>query len=200
MLLSCHYRGRVDTKEPRVKGVAFRSIDACYLELRGQAAHARARGLMLPQLSEAYRSGLILSASWYPISWYRDAFRAFRVASSDGAEIARQIGKLTVQHDMRSVYKQLFLKLVSPQLLLSFSARLFSTYYDTGSLTILESRRGYSLARLTGCVGFDGNMWTEIIGASGGMLEVAGAKEVRMHTRAGGHDGEETMDMEAHWV
>jgi hypothetical protein len=155
---------------------------------------------MPPQLNEAYRSGLILSASWYPIAWYRDAFRAFRAASSDGIEISRQIGRLTVQHDMRSVYKQLFLKLVSPQLLLSFSARLFNTYYDTGSLTIVESRRGYSLARLQGCVGFDSNMWTEIIGASGSMLEVAGAKEVRMHMRSGGRDGEETMDMEAHWV
>jgi hypothetical protein len=114
--------------------------------------------------------------------------------------VARQIGRLTVKHDMRSVYKQLFLKLVSPQLLLSFSARLFNTYYDTGSLTIVESRRGYSLARLEGCVGFDANMWTEIIGASASMLEVAGAKEVRMHMRSGGHDGEDTMDMEAHWV
>ena len=191
---------RVENKEPRVKGVAFRSIDTCYLELRGQPAHAKARGLMLPELREAYRSGLILSASWYPISWYRDALRAFRAASSDGPELARNIGRLTVRHDMQSVYKQLFLKLVSPQLLLSFSGRLFNTYYDTGSMTIVESRKGYSLARLTGCVGCDGNMWTEILGASAGMLEVAGAKEVRMHTRSGGHDGDEAMEMEAHWV
>ena len=191
---------RVENKEPRVKGVAFRSIDACYLELRGQPAHVKARGLMLPELREAYRQGLILSASWYPISWYRDALRAFRAASSDGAELARNIGRLTVRHDMQSVYKQLFLKLVSPQLLLSFSGRLFNTYYDTGSMTIVESRKGYSLARLTGCVGFDGNMWTEILGASAGMLEVAGAKEVRMPTRSGGRDGDEAMEMDAHWV
>ena len=157
---------RVENKEPRVKGVAFRSIDTCYLELRGQPAHAKARGLMLPELREAYRSGLILSASWYPIAWYRDAFRAFRAASSDGSELARHIGRLTVRHDMQSVYKQLFLKLVSPQLLLSFSGRLFNTYYDTGSMTILESRKGYSLARLTGCVGWDANMWTEMVGAA----------------------------------
>ncbi len=191
---------RVETKEPRVKGVAFRSIDACYLELRGQPAHVKARGLMLPELRDAYRSGLILSASWYPISWYRDALRAFRAASSDGAELARNIGRLTVRHDMQSVYKQLFLKLVSPQLLLSFSGRLFNTYYDTGGMTIVESRKGYSRARLSGCLGFDGNMWTEIVGASSGMLEVAGAKEVRMHMRAGGHDGDDAMEMEAHWV
>jgi hypothetical protein len=190
----------VDNKEPRVKGVAFRSIDACYLELRGQVAHSRARALMMADLREAYRQGLILSASWYPISWYRDAFRAFRAASSDGAEVARLIGRLTVRHDMQSVYKQLFLKLVSPQLLLSFSGRLFSTYYDTGTFTIVESRRGYSLARLEGCIGWDANMWTEILGASASMLEVAGAKEVRMHVRSGGRETDQAMDMEAHWV
>jgi hypothetical protein len=186
--------------EPRVKGVAFRSIDACFLELRGEAASNKARELMHADVRNAYRSGLLLSASWYPISWYREVFRAFRAATGDGVELARQIGYCSSRRDMQGVHKQLLAWLVSPQRLLSFSQKFFSGYYDTGTFEVLESGRGFVRVRLSGCVGWDQNMWVEIAGSSLALLEIAGAKNVRLRMLSGGRDGDTGCEMEAHWV
>jgi len=186
--------------EPKVKGVAFRSIEMCFAELRGTAARDKARDLMRTELSGLYKSSMVLAASWYPITWYKDALRAFRAATGDGPELARQIGRLSVQIDMKSVYKMVFARIVSPQTLLSLSAKLFNQYYDTGAFEVVESRRGYVLTKMSGCVGWDQNMWTEVTGSCGAFLEIAGAKSVRLHVRSGGKENDTAMELEAHWV
>jgi uncharacterized protein (TIGR02265 family) len=186
--------------EPRVKGVAFRTIDACYVELRGAQLHARAQALMLDELADAYRNGLILPATWYPVSWYRDALRAFRAANNEGLELVRQIGYQSVRRDMIGTYKMMFAHILSPQTLLSLSQRIFSTYYDTGESKVVESRRGHCVMRLSGCTGWSANMFHEIHGSSASLLELAGAKDVRIHIRSGGQDTDETAEYEAIWV
>jgi len=186
--------------EARVKGVAFRTIDACFIELRGAKVHGKAREVMGEDVKKAFESGLILPASWYPISWYREVFRAFRVASGDGLDLPRQIGYQAVKRDMASVYKMIFVRIVSPQTLLGLSSRLFSTYYDTGSFDVLESRKGFVHVKLSGCVGWDANMWTEIYGSCLSLLELAGAKEIRLYTKSGGGDNDTETELEAYWV
>jgi hypothetical protein len=185
---------------PRVKGVAFRTIDACYFELRGARCHERARSLMMPELRAAYAGTTLLAASWYPIAWYRDAMRSFRAANNDGLDLPRLIGYQSVRRDMASTYKMMFARIVSPQTLLGLSARLFGQYYDTGQFQVLESRKGYVHAKLSGCVGWDGNMWIEIHGSCTAFLELAGAKEVRLRTKSGGRDADEHLELEGHWV
>jgi hypothetical protein len=186
--------------EPRVKGVAFRTIDLCFSELRGAEARARSHLLMHGDVGRAYRDGLLLAASWYAISWYRDAFRAFRAATGEGLELPRSIGKRAVMHDMRGVHKQLLAKIVSPQMLLEIGQRVFHTYYDTGRLEVLESRKGYARVRLTGCLGWDANMWSELCGSCEGQLEIAGARHIRMRVLSGGGDADTDAEFEARWV
>jgi hypothetical protein len=185
---------------PRVKGVAFRTIDACYLDLRGPESHRRAHEIMMAEVRDAFKNSLVLAASWYPIAWYRDILRAFRAASHDGLGLPRMIGYESVRRDMASVYKQFFARFVSPQMLLSLSSKLFSTYYDTGKFELLDSHKGFVHVRLSGCLGWDANMWTEISGSCVAFLEVAGAKEVRLRTKSGGQDNDTETELEAHWV
>ena len=180
--------------------MAFRTIDACFFELRGAKLHTRAQELMAPELRAAFRDGLILAATWYPISWYRDALRSFRAAGSEGLELARQIGYQAIRRDMIGTYKMMFARILSPQMLLSLSQRIFSTYYDTGESHVIESRRGHCVMRLSACIGWDANMFHEIHGSSASLLELAGAKEVRVHIRVGGRDGDDNAEYEAHWV
>jgi len=187
------------SNEPRVKGVAFRTIDTCFRELRGQEVHERARSLMRPELADAFARGTILAATWYPISWYCETFRAFRGATREGADLARQIGYLAMRHDM-GTYKSMFAKLLSPQMVLSLSQRLFSTYYDTGTARVVEGRRGYTLTRLEGCRGFDHNMYVELQGSFTALLEIAGGKEPRVHISKGGRDGDEDAEYQGHWI
>ncbi len=185
---------------PRVKGVAFRTIDGCFVELCGAVARDRSRAIMTPALAEAYRHGTLLPASWYPISWYREVFRSFRAATSSGPDLPRRIGALAVRHDMRGAHKRFVAWLVSPSAMLALSQRLFSTYYDTGRLVLVESRRGFASMRAMDCVGWDHNMWSELTGSSQALLEESGAKHVRLHSIAGGRDGDAHHDFEAHWT
>jgi hypothetical protein len=186
--------------EPRVKGVAFRTIDLCFSELRGAAIRDQAHALMQPEVASAYSDGLLLAASWYPISWYRETFRAFRTATGESPELARTIGKRAVIHDMKGVHKQLLAKFLSPQMLLEMGQRVFKTYYDTGQLHVLESRKGFAKIRLTGCVGWDTNMWFEMSGSCEAQLELAGAHHVRMRTLSGGGELDTAAEFEARWV
>lgn len=186
--------------EPKVKGVAFRTIELCFTELHGEKSRDRARTLMPPELGNAYRYGSIMAASWYPIAWYRDAFGAFRGIHGAGLELARDIGRLAARHDMRGVHKQLLARLISPQALLAMSQRVFNTYYDTGTIETIESRRGYARVRCSGCTGWDENMWSELVGSCESLLEIAGGRHVRSHVLLGGGNGNDEMILEARWA
>jgi hypothetical protein len=186
--------------EPRVKGVAFRTIDLCYERLRGVEARDRARDLMPPELADAFRYFTLLAASWYPISWYRETFRAFRASTNEGPELPREIGRLAARHDMSGVHKQILAKIISPQALLAMSQRVFNTYYDTGRLEIVESRSGYVQARFGNCVGWDQNMWMEFLGSCESLLEIAGARRIETNVLSGALDGNAHALIEARWA
>jgi hypothetical protein len=183
-----------------VKGLAFRTIDRCFSELCGTDAREKAHAMMAHDVAQAYRTGIMLAASWYPISWYRSVFVAFRGAVGAGPELPRNIGRLAVQHDMRGAHKRLIAWITSPQMLLSLSQRVFNSYYDTGTVEIVESRKGYVKMRAHGCAGWDLNMWSELAGSSESLLEVAGAHRVRVRPLSGGQDGDDHHELEAHWV
>jgi hypothetical protein len=185
--------------EPRVKGVSFRTVNTVFAELRGKEALERAHALMRPELSEAYRKNTMLAASWYPISWYRDALSACRRAVHEGPELMRAIGYRSMMLDMGSTYKQLVARFLSPQLLLSFSGKLFNTYYDTGKFEVIEVQKGSVTVRASDCHGWDHNMWTEIAGSSVALLELSRAKEVRLRVLSGGKDGDTELQMVAYW-
>jgi hypothetical protein len=185
--------------EPKVKGVAFRTIDFCYERLRGTEARDRAREAMPLEWADAFRYYTLLAASWYPISWYREAFRALRASTSEGPELPRELGRLAARHDMSGVHKQILAKLISPQALLAMSQRVFNTYYDTGRFDIEVSERGYVQARCSNCVGWDHNMWAELRGSCESLLEIAGARNVESQVLSGGLDGNTHVLMEARW-
>ena len=55
-----------------------------------------------------------------------------------GPELAQELGRLTARHDMSNVYKQILVRLISPEALLGLSQRLFKTYYDCGDFEVIE--------------------------------------------------------------
>jgi hypothetical protein len=186
--------------EPQVKGNAFRTIEQCFTELCGEEARAAALKLMSEPLRNSFEQKLLLASTWYPITWYRDTFAAYREAQHAGTELPREIGRRGARRDMRGVYKQLLLKMVSPQALLGLSQRLFKSYFDTGLMEIREGRSGYVHATWTGCQGWDENLWAELAGSCEALLELAGAKHVRLRVIKGGRTGDSDCEMEAHWA
>lgn len=186
--------------EPKVKGVAFRTIEVCFERWHGAQALERARKAMPGPLAEAFQYHTLLAASWYPIAWYRDTFRTFRASVGGGREFARELGRLAAKHDMAGVHKQLFAKFVSPQALLGMSQRFFSTYYDTGTFEIVDSRTGFVSARCWNCLGWDENMWLELAGSCESLLTIAGARNVDLRVVSGGSDGSVHSVFEATWI
>lgn len=186
--------------QPKVKGIAFRTISLCFAELRGQEARQRAQEFMPAELADAYRYQTLLATTWYPIEWYCGAFRAFRQATGAGTDLSRAIGKLAARHDMSGVHKQILAKLISPQALLGMSQRVFNTYYDTGKFELIVSRSGFVQARFSGCRGWDENMWSELAGSCESLLEIAGAKHVRLRLVSGGQNTDTSAELEARWT
>src|SRR6266536_5171711 len=95
------YTGAVAGPEPKVKGTTFRTTDACFKELRGEEAWAKAHALMPEEVREAYRTGAILSGGWYPLSWYREMFRAYAAATNEGPELSRTLGYRSARIDFK---------------------------------------------------------------------------------------------------
>jgi hypothetical protein len=186
--------------ESSVKGNAFRTIEQCFTELYGEEAREAALVLLPEPLRRAYQHKLLLASNWYPIAWYRDTFTAFRDSQRAGLELPREIGRRGVRRDLGSVYKQLLLKMVSPQALLSLSQRLFKNYFDAGEMRIEVSRSGYVHATWTGCEGWDENLWAELSGSCEALLEMAGARHVRLRVVKGGRTGDSRCEMDAHWA
>lgn len=186
--------------EPHVKGNALRTIELCFTELCGDRARAAAIGLLSEPLRTNLEQKLILASNWYPIAWYREAFAAFRESQHAGVELPRELGRRGVRRDLSAVYKQLLLKMVSPQALLGLSQRLFKNYFDTGAMHVRESRAGFVRAEWTGCEGWDENLWAELAGSCEVLLEMAGAKHVRLRVIGGGLTGDSRCEMEARWA
>ncbi len=186
--------------EPKVTGIAFRTIDTCFTELCGPEARERAHAAFPQELADAYRYSTLLAASWYPVAWYCGAFAAYRRVTGSGADLPRRIGKLAARHDMSGVHKRLVARILSPQALLGISQMVFNTYYDTGTFEVLRSTKGFVQVRISGCLGWDQSMWQEVAGSCESLLEIAGAKAPAVTFLSGGGDRDTTSMLEGTWV
>jgi len=186
------------TEEVRCKGVMFRSTLSALERLRGQDAVDRSLAMLSPEVGQALRTGGVAATGWYPVAWLRELHGATQRACGAGPQLARAIGHEAAGADLRGVYRFLA-SLVSPETLISMTPRLWNTYWDGGQTKFLELRMGMSRGCTSGCRGFDRSIWESIIGGSIAILEMGGAKHVRMRVVAGGGDGDDAMDCEARW-
>jgi hypothetical protein len=184
--------------EPQVKGVAFRSVYASLGKLRGETVQRATLEAVSEEVRHGFTYRSIVPGGWYPIAQYRELFRAIRAATGETKELVFDIGRQCTRDDMSGIYS-VIAKLISPQSLWSLSQRVFSSYYSVGTVKMSETRRGYSHAAWSNCKGFDENMWTEVLGSCVQLLEIGGAKDVRIRVLSGGRDGFDTMEAAAHW-
>jgi hypothetical protein len=184
---------------PQVKGIAFRSALRALEQLRGVAIAELAVSEMSPELAASIRYGTLIASSFYPIEWYRNFFSSIVAATGGTEAIVREIGRESARLDMTGIYKTAF-KLLSPQAIFGLSSRLFSNYYDTGTVAIVESRKGFALARWTNCIGFDRNLWQEVFASAEMYLELAGATHIRMRVLSGAGPTDSSAEVQAHWT
>lgn len=184
---------------PGVKGIAFNTLMASFLDMEGAPVHERMVASLPTPLREAVQTGRLLASSWYPSEWYRELWQAIRRVTGKDAAHNRQLGKECIRRDMNTVYR-VALKALSPETVFSVLPRLWGNYYNTGSLHIVEKGSGFVRAEWRGCTGFDRNMWEEVAGSSEGLLEMAGAKSPQVRFKSGGGDGDVDSDVHATWT
>jgi hypothetical protein len=184
---------------PQVKGVAFRSALRALEQLRGPPTVESAVSVMIPDLAQSIRYGTLIASGFFPIEWYRSLFSAVVATTGETDGIVRNIGRECARLDMTGIYRTSF-KLLSPQSIFGLGSRLFSNYYDTGTVVIVESRKGFARARWTNCVGFDQNLWVEVFGAAEMYLELAGANHIRIRVVSGAGPTDSSAEVQAHWT
>ena len=142
-------------------------------------------------------SGL-LDSVWYPMSLLLNLMRAAdSVHGAAQPELPRQMGRASAEAGVRGVYR-IFFKVGSPQFIISRAARVFASYYDTGRISVVESRPGRAVLDL---VEFEGSpeFCLRILGWMEKTMELAGAKHlVPDHSRCR-HRGDAACRFEGTW-
>jgi hypothetical protein len=184
--------------EPRAKGVNFRTFVKTLRRLRGDHIAEATLDLAPAELAHTFRAGLVFSGNWYPLDWYAELHRAAQKATGAGPELARTIGYEALKDDLSGIYR-IFLLVVSPEFVISKAPLLFSTYYDTGTMSVSEATRGRARAQCGGCTGFSRNLFLDVQGGCQAGLEAAGARDVVITLVSGGGDGDTGMELAAGW-
>jgi hypothetical protein len=184
--------------EPQTKGINFGSFTRTLARLKGDHVLADTLAALPPDLGGRLRVGTLLTGNWYPLSWYLDLHRAARRVTGAGPEFARTVGYENTLDDLKGVYR-IFIKMLSPQFVISKSTFLFNTYYDTGKMTVTDAVAGSALAHWSGCTGFDHNLWQDILGGSQAGLVLSGARDIQLETLSGGKDGDDFLEVRARW-
>jgi hypothetical protein len=184
--------------ESEMKGLSLRSYPVVLAALRGEETSSRMMSYLPDEIADALRTGGIAASSWYPVSWKRELHRAGSRATGEPF-LARLMGAEMTRRDLRGIYR-IFMRIVSARYVLQAGARIFNTYLRPGQFRVDEVRNGFAQATVTGCRGFDHNMWLDVAGGCEATLEVAGAKSVRLHIIDGGRDGDTHCTAQAWWT
>lgn len=158
-------------------------------------------GRVLDALPEADRAAFrhgVLASSWYPM----DAFLRFmeeseRQLGPQEPDLVRRMGRASSEYSLRGIYK-IFFKVGSPEFIIARAAPVFSSYYDTGQMKVVESVPGHAKMELTGFAGAR-QFCERVHGWMERTLELAGARNVRLAHTACVHRGDAVCRFEAIW-
>ena len=182
----------------RVKGTAVLASLRYVRERFGDDALAR----VIEALPDADRAAFghgALASSWYEM----DAFLHFmqeaeRQLGAQEPDVVRRMGRASCDYGVTTVYK-IFFKVGSPEFIITRATRVFSNYYDTGELRIVESDPRRVVGELAGFEGGGPQFCDRIFGWMQRTLELAGAKNLRSAHSACVHRGDPVCRFEGRW-
>jgi hypothetical protein len=181
----------------RVKGTAVQSSLRYVRERFGDAVLADVLG----GLAEDDRRQLegVLASSWYDVALFlRFMLESERKLGAQEPGLVRNMGRASCDYGVKGVYK-VFFRLGSPEFIIGRAARVFSSYYDTGELRILETRPGRCVGELVGFEGGAPQFCERIFGWMQRTLELAGAKNLRSKHELCVHRGGSACRFEGDW-
>lgn len=182
-----------------VKGINFRGMLDAVEGLYGAQAQREAIAACSTELSHQIRHGGITPAGWYPIASYREMLHAIVRVLPGESQVPHQCARWAIQRDLSGIYRVL-LFLLTPESIINKAPRVVRQYWRGGKMEVFEARPGMGWARFDGWLGFDQNVWEDVLGGVEGALEAAGARNVRFQVLAGGGDGDDVCEFAARWT
>ena len=182
----------------QVKGTALQSSLRFVRERFGAAA---LEGILraLPSDERSLLGGTILVSSWYPLqallSYMQEAERQL---AAQEPELLFQMGKASCDHGVTGVYK-IFFKVGSPEFVVSRAARVFSSYYDSGELRVVESRDGHAAVEIVAIQPAAPQLCARFYGWMHRTLELSGARNLRSSHSTCVHRGDAVCRFEGTW-
>jgi hypothetical protein len=169
----------------KTKGQTFRTLMKCIRDLRGDLVADEILGIIPRGVSDALRLGGIVAGGWYPIEWYTDIHHAVSQVTGEGLPFARELGRATTRQIFSGPYR-FITYVLSPRSIISLGQRAFSTFFDTGTVHILEAKDSLVRVEFLGCDGFDPWLWEDLIGSNEMLVGLGGGKNCQVQILAGG--------------
>jgi uncharacterized protein (TIGR02265 family) len=181
----------------RVKGTAIHSSVRYVEERFGEGALGRVTAALPPEDGAALEG--LLASSWYPMGLLlRLMQEAERQLAPQEPELIRNMGRASCDYGINGVYR-IFFKVGSPEFIISRATRVFSNYYDTGELKIVEVGDRRVAAELVGLEGGAAQFCERIYGWMQRTLELAGARNLRSGHTSCVHRGDAVCRFEGSW-
>jgi hypothetical protein len=181
----------------KVKGTAIQSSLRYVRERFGEEALAAVLAA-LPGADAAELSS-VLASSWCPMEAFLRFMReAKRQLGAREPDLVRNMGRASCDYGVTGVYK-IFFKVGSPEFIISRATRVFSSYYDSGRIAVVESRHGRAVVEVTGLEGSAPEFCERIYGWMQRTLELAGAKSLESAHSLCVHRGDPVCRFEGGW-
>ena len=186
------------TAVPRIKGIAIRRLLENVEHFYGASVLADVKLALPPDLRARIDYNQIVGGGWYPITWLKTTHAAIRQVTRAGPEIARKFGFRGAMTNFTTIHK-VFLSVLSPEWVMRRAPRIFGVFVEQGKLSVLESRSGMAHVKFEGCTLFEASIWESTLGQCEAILELCGARNVRLHVHDGGGDND-YLDATAYWT
>lgn len=190
--------GSVALGERRVRGVVFYNLmNALRVRTDGPTADAVLASMRGP-FADACRTGSLEPSAYYPVSELRDAYAIIASVTGRGTELAREMGRLTIEHNIPMLFR-VFLSILSPDFLMPRAQSIFRRFFDGGEIHLVDRGRKWAVIEIRGCQGFNEFIWADVLGGFEGALLAAGARTPVLLFVEGGTDGATTSTISGRW-
>jgi len=181
-----------------MKGLSLRNYPLVLADIRGSEVAAKMMAALPAQLRNDLETGVVVPSGWYPVAWKRELHQAGRKVTGE-PRLARLMGNEMTKRDLNGVYRAV-IRIASPAMVISASARIFSRYLRPGRMSVIEQGEGFARVLFENCYDFDENMWNDVLGGCEAALELTGSKVVRIRLEEGGQDGDTTTIAMGSWT
>jgi hypothetical protein len=174
--------------ERKLKGVNFHGTLRALERKYGAEALAAVKRRVPGEAGAALRSGAVVTAGWYPASWYDAVLVAIEEQLPTQRGVIRELAHDAVTDDFSTLFKVISI-IVSPHSALTNATRIVGRYIDGGKITVLESREGLVHFRFEEFHGYTTRMWEDFVGAMEAIVDLTRVQRLPTKIVAGGKDG-----------